>query len=93
MKNPHLVSETRSGSPGTPPIDPPEIDSPHVLSSSLPMSNTQLAALLSDAFRDLNTLRRDLSITGNDLIRPPCLYPNYGNNIWPKFCDLYADYR
>ena len=51
--------------PGTPPhMDPPEVlDSPHALPSSPPTSNTQLAALLSDAFRDLDTLRRDLAIS------------------------------
>ena len=51
--------------PGTPPhMDPPEVlDSPRPLPSSPPTSNTQLAALLSDAFRDLDTLRRDLAIS------------------------------
>ena len=50
--------------PGTPPhMDPPDaLDSPHPLPSSPPTSNTQLAALLSDAFRDLDALRRDLAI-------------------------------
>ena len=27
------------------------------------------------------------------LIRPPYLYPDYGNDIWPKIRDLYPDYR
>ena len=51
--------------PGTPPhMDPPDVlDSPHALPSSPPTSNTQLAALLSDAFRDLDALRRDLAIS------------------------------
>lgn len=50
--------------PGTPPhMDPPEVlDSPHILPSSPPTSNTQLAALLSDAFRDIDALRRDLAV-------------------------------
>ena len=50
--------------PGTPPhMDPPDVlDSPLPLPSSPPTSNTQLAALLSDAFRDLDAVRRDLAI-------------------------------
>ena len=44
-------------------MDPPDVlDSPRPLPSSPPTSNTQLAALLSDAFRDLDALRRDLAI-------------------------------
>ena len=44
-------------------MDPPEvIDSPHLLPSSPPTSNTQLAALLSEAFRDVDSLRRDLTV-------------------------------
>ena len=50
--------------PGTPPhMDPPDVlDSPHPLPSSPPTSNTQLAALLQDAFREVDALRRDLAI-------------------------------
>ena len=44
-------------------MDPPDLlDSPRPLPSSPPTSNTQLAALLSDAFRDIDALRRDLAI-------------------------------
>ena len=43
-------------------MDPPEVlDSPHALPSSPPTSNAQLAALLSDAFRDVDSLRKDLA--------------------------------
>lgn len=44
-------------------MDPPDLlDSPRPLPSSPPTSNSQLAALLSDAFRDIDALRRDLAI-------------------------------
>lgn len=44
-------------------MDPPEVlDSPHIVPSSPPTSNTQLAALLSDTFREIDSVRRDLAI-------------------------------
>jgi len=46
-------------------MDPPEVldsEPPHIHPSSPPTSNTQLAALLSDAFREADSLRRELSI-------------------------------
>jgi hypothetical protein len=44
-------------------MDPPDVlDSPRPLPSSPPTSNTQLAALLSEAFREIDALKRDLAI-------------------------------
>jgi hypothetical protein len=50
--------------PGTPPhMDPPDVlNFPHPLPSSPPTSNSRLAALLQDAFREVDALRRDLAI-------------------------------
>ena len=43
-------------------MDPPEVlGSPLTLPSSPPTSNSQLAALLSDAFRDVESLEKDLA--------------------------------